>query len=467
MNDAIIKRIPALTFLLVLVFFGSTWMKLFDIWTVWDGSMSHGLPLFLLFLYFIFKLEPSYSLAPISQKTLIYIGLFLSLITWYIATTIKFKVVEQIALIPILFFSLAATVSLAWAWRQRVMIGLLIYIIPIWEHLIPGLVSLASYAVGILVSVSHIPVLIDGNSFHIPSGTIVVADGCSGLRYLVISLALAHLISFLNGYKEKALFISYIIAVAIGLIANWMRIFILIIIGHESEMRSSLMADHEMFGWILFGVFIFPAIYFAPVKKPHNELKCLTMDGAVYPKLFALLTFFSLFICLSVLTNGRVSNKLQAYHIDSTVWMVSDRGLLHNPEIPKSLQRDIYVHQGPQMAIYLAVDQYAVREKGQQIVGYFGRSFDEEQWVSVKSERRKDINVVIYRNKYSQRIVAQSQIFDVAGFKTQRLLLAKLYQLPAILKGMPTMNLLTIQTECSSNDCSEMLESFSQLVSNI
>src|SRR5690606_7715885 len=45
--------------------------------------------------------------------------------------------------------------------------------------------------------------------------------------------------------------------------------FILIIVGYQSEMQSSLMSDHEYFGWILFGILCVPLIYFAPVvHKP-------------------------------------------------------------------------------------------------------------------------------------------------------------------------------------------------------
>ena len=46
-----------------------------------------------------------------------------------------------------------------------------------------------------MVRVIAIPAVIDGNSIFVPDGEIVIADGCSGLRYFTISLAIAYLIS--------------------------------------------------------------------------------------------------------------------------------------------------------------------------------------------------------------------------------------------------------------------------------
>ena len=90
------------------------------------------------------------------------------------------------------------------------------------------------------------------NSIFIPFGQIVIADGCSGLRYFEIALALAYIIALLNNYSERKLLPALIIAAALGLLANWIRIFILVLIGYESKMESSLMANHEYFGWFVF-----------------------------------------------------------------------------------------------------------------------------------------------------------------------------------------------------------------------
>src|SRR5690606_34589281 len=122
-----------------------------------------------------------------------------------------------------------------------------------------------------MVRAIKMPAIIDGNSIYIPFGHILIADGCSGLRYFVIALAIGYIISYLNRYNEKRLLVVLAAAAAIGLLANWIRIFILILVGYQSEMQSSLMGDHEMFGWILFGLLCLPAIYFAPVVKSTAE----------------------------------------------------------------------------------------------------------------------------------------------------------------------------------------------------
>src|SRR5690606_37908570 len=64
-------------------------------------------------------------------------------------------------------------------------------------------------------------------------------------------------------------------AVLLALLTNWLRIFLLVVIGYQTEMKSSLMEDHEFFGWVLFALVMLPAIYYAPVLPPkaasHTE----------------------------------------------------------------------------------------------------------------------------------------------------------------------------------------------------
>src|SRR5690554_8156294 len=95
--------------------------------------------------------------------------------------------------------------------------------------------------------------LIEGNSITLPYGRLVIADGCSRLRYFAISILLAAMMSILNDYRWRGWLCFLAAAMVLGLIANWVRIFILVVIGYQSEMQSELLTDHELMGWVVYG----------------------------------------------------------------------------------------------------------------------------------------------------------------------------------------------------------------------
>src|SRR5690606_14047274 len=117
------------------------------------------------------------------------------------------------------------------------------------------------------VKLSRLTALIDGNNIFLPSGTIFIADGCSGLRYLIISLLIGYIMALMNHYRFMQSIGVLVIAVALGLVANWLRIYLLVLIGYLTDMQSSLMRDHETFGWIIFAMIMVPTVYFAPVVR--------------------------------------------------------------------------------------------------------------------------------------------------------------------------------------------------------
>jgi len=114
-------------------------------------------------------------------------------------------------------------------------------------------VSVVTYFMGF----TGVPTYVEGNLVTIPAGVFEIADGCSGLRYMIVSLAISSLFSFLyiNNVKKAVGFFT--LAIFGALLTNWIRITALILIGEYTNMESSLMADHNTFGWYLFIPFMF------------------------------------------------------------------------------------------------------------------------------------------------------------------------------------------------------------------
>jgi len=118
---------------------------------------------------------------------------------------------------------------------------------------------------------TNLTVFISGNRIEIPYGVIEIAHGCSGLRYFEIGLALSIFAVQYEHIPFKLKFLIVVFGGVLALITNWIRVIGLIFIGYNSKMTSSLMADHEMYGFLLF-FFVISGVIFLTNKlaKKHS-----------------------------------------------------------------------------------------------------------------------------------------------------------------------------------------------------
>ncbi|NMP16180.1 exosortase [Thalassotalea sp. Y01] len=132
-----------------------------------------------------------------------------------------------------------------------------IYLLPVWGGFTDILQSISVVATGVLLSFSGIPFFIEQELVTIPAGIFKIANGCSGLRYLLVSLALAHLyiLLYLRHWQSAVKFLA--VAIAGALLTNWIRITALILVGEYTQMTSDLIDDHNNFGWYLYIPFLF------------------------------------------------------------------------------------------------------------------------------------------------------------------------------------------------------------------
>jgi EpsI family protein len=88
----------------------------------------------------------------------------------------------------------------------------------------------------------------------IPSGSWSVVEACSGLRYLIASVTLGLLYAYLSyrSIARRALFVAA--SVIVPIFANWLRAYMIVMIGHLSRMQYAVGVDHLIYGWLFFGV---------------------------------------------------------------------------------------------------------------------------------------------------------------------------------------------------------------------
>ncbi len=221
-----------------------------------DGTYSHAffIPVITAYLYYQLFIQNKLVLRE-KPHTITLILLIITTLLFNFFIYAQFPSAYRILIIVVITSAIASAFKVHW----KVLFPslFLIFLLPIWGVLTPFLQNLSTYVVTHFMRLSHIPTFVEGNLIAIPEGVFEIAGGCSGLRYLLVSLTISSLFTFLNFNKLRQGVIFIIIAVAGALIVNWIRIIILIFVGHYTNMESDLMHDHNMLGWYLYIPFMF------------------------------------------------------------------------------------------------------------------------------------------------------------------------------------------------------------------
>lgn len=176
-------------------------------------------------------------------------------IAWLIALRAGLQIVHEL-LLPLLAAA-AVLLVFGWrvAWRLRLPLAYLLLAIPVWDAFLPLLQSISLFAVQALLRLVGIPSYFSGNTFQIPEGGFEVADGCAGLHFFNVSIAIGLLYGEVNNDRPRTRVALVVLAIGFALATNWLRIFIIAIAGHLTDMQHHLVArEHYSFGWALFAI---------------------------------------------------------------------------------------------------------------------------------------------------------------------------------------------------------------------
>ncbi|WP_394171957.1 exosortase [Thalassotalea litorea] len=174
----------------------------------------------------------------------------------------------------------------------------LIFLMPLWGSLTGVLQDMSVAAASFLMQFTAIPFYVQDQFISLPAGTFEVANGCSGLRYLLVSLAISSLYVFLYIRKLSSACIFFGFAVLGALVTNWIRIISLILIGQYTNMESELMTDHNNFGWYLYVPFMVILFYLgnkladdnAPTPSPPKNQQGINKIIAIVTAILLLLS---------------------------------------------------------------------------------------------------------------------------------------------------------------------------------
>ena len=132
----------------------------------------------------------------------------------------------------------------------------LFFAVPTGDFVMPKMMEwTADFTVRALM-LTGIPVYREGQNFVIPSGSWSVVEACSGVRYLIASVVVGTLYAYLNYRSLHRRLIFIAVSLAVPIVANWLRAYMIVMLGHLSGNKLAVGVDHLIYGWLFFGVVI-------------------------------------------------------------------------------------------------------------------------------------------------------------------------------------------------------------------
>lgn len=156
-----------------------------------------------------------------------------------------------------LIFGLAVAAAFGWHVARLLLfpVAFFCFALPSWAQLGDLLQELTVFAVRGFLALTGPHAVIDGAVIHIPNGSFVIEEGCSGLHFMIVGLAVAALHGELRRDPVRTRLEELALMAGLALVANWVRVYIVIEAGYLTDMRHYLVSvSHYWFGWGVFAV---------------------------------------------------------------------------------------------------------------------------------------------------------------------------------------------------------------------
>lgn len=195
----------------------------------------------------------------------------LAVIAEYLGYLFSISIVQQLAVTGAMIAGVVTFVGWQVAARMWFPLSLLLFVPPVGNELIPLFQSITADLSVWMLGFSAIPIYRDGLYIIIPNQVFEVAEACSGIRFFISCLFLGYIYAAINfvSIPKRILFLAF--AIVLPIVANGLRVFGIIMLGHYVDMKYAKGFDHLFVGWVFFfivtGVLILVGIMFAD-KKP-------------------------------------------------------------------------------------------------------------------------------------------------------------------------------------------------------
>ncbi|WP_029653312.1 exosortase/archaeosortase family protein [Marinobacter daepoensis] len=464
--------------LLVLVTY-PTWEGIVLRWFKLDESYSHGFLLVAVALFITARVSRQHPVTP-GFAPLWVIPFIICLAVYWVGGLIRLQALQHLVLVPLMF---SACVTLM-GWRQAkwflIPPGLVFLTLPVWDFLAWTLQLITVAINKFLLGFFSIDFEVEGVFVYlIGVGTFEVAHGCSGLRYLLVGQALVLIYGELYLSRWRSRLTLFFLGVAFALVANWIRVFVIIYMGYETNMQSSLIEDHDNFGWWVFAGTLVPLYFLARKleKRDDDIVSGETVSASPEQSIggnatlaVALIVVLGLGAWISLPEQrSLVSVKPEIYALDASEQFAPIfkpglegwRPIIRHPDrvyaqtmFDRQQARD---GSGVSTTYYLGAFTYEFQRPRAELIQYSNRLYDADYWIpenffDVENELGIQVQGVTLKHRVSGQRVHLGYSYLVQGQWETDQWRAKLAQISGFFSGRDDASLLISGVACDACD---------------
>lgn len=238
-----------------LFLYRDTALGMMNIWSR-SGTFTHAFVVPPLVVWLVWKKRVA--LSKLSPQPALWMGGVAACfaLAWLVGELASVNAITQLAFMAMLVASVPAVMGVEVTRLILFPLGFLFFSVPLGEFLIPQLMEWTADFTVAALRMSGIPVYREGLQFVIPSGQWSVIETCSGVRYLIASLTVGTLFAYLNFRSNRRRLLFILFSMVVPVVANWMRAYFIVMLGHLSNNKLAAGVDHLLYGWLFFGVVV-------------------------------------------------------------------------------------------------------------------------------------------------------------------------------------------------------------------
>ncbi len=394
------------------------------------------------------------------------------LLAWTIAYRANSELMQQMLLPVVAMLAVYAACGWQICRLAAAPLAYLYFGIPLWEQLLPFLQALTTAVAENLLGLMGVPTQVEGHHVTIPSGHFSIVEGCSGKRYLMISLAFATLAAAIEQLRWRRTLALLSLATGLALVTNWVRVVTIIYAGHVTQMQSYLVAnEHRSFGYALFIPLLLAILWSArrirrgQVDVPARPVAAES-ERRVRP---ADLGIVMGLVALTILVWARTPEQDTAAHlapvpIATGAWQGPlPPATAWQPRFvnPSQERRVAYSADGKRIEVYLNL--YASQTQGRELVFHRNSVVPPEHFTLIRHlpARGATPPAVVVADGTGTRWVV-THIYEVGGWLTASPPVAQLYYgLHAVVRPVPAGTLAAaVRCEADCNSAEQAIDDF-------
>jgi len=232
------------------------WHTAAEIVSIWARSttFTHGFTVLPIVAWLVWRkrselraIDPAPALAVLPLIALAGFG-------WLGGDFVSANAASQFAFVGMLIATVVAVLGVEVARVILFPLGFAFFAVPVGDFLLPVLMDWTADFTVAALRMTGIPVYREGFLIVVPNGRWSIVEACSGVRYLIASLMVGTLFAYLHyrAHWRRWVFVAF--SAIVPIVANWVRAYLIILLGYLSDNRLAAGVDHIIYGWIFFGI---------------------------------------------------------------------------------------------------------------------------------------------------------------------------------------------------------------------